>query len=122
MKLRQQILRRIPQRQRIRYDRHLLILPQDRGLGTYRRDAKGVDLLNLASNPEYYYRITYLCVALRIMTFDMREFRRLLECGNIPVQMPQPSVNMRVPAADISYIGLQDRQRVINIYSKGDLP
>jgi hypothetical protein len=42
------------------------------------------------------------------MVLDVCEIRRLLERGDVPVQMPQPSVDVWIPTADISDIGLQD--------------
>jgi hypothetical protein len=41
------ILLQVSLRQRIRYGRNFLVLPQDRGLGTDGSDAEGVDLRNL---------------------------------------------------------------------------
>jgi hypothetical protein len=40
------------------------------------------------------------------MLLDVCEIRRLLECGDIPVQIPQPFMDVRVPAADIPDVGL----------------
>jgi hypothetical protein len=45
-------------------------------------------------------------MALGVVILDVREVRRVLESGNVPVQMSQPAVDVRVTAADISDIGL----------------
>lgn len=41
------------------------------------------------------------------MELDMRKFSRILECRNVPIEIPQPFVDMRVSGADIANVGLE---------------
>ena len=46
-------------------------------------------------------------MALSIMALNMRKLRRLPESRHIPIQMPNPFMQMRVTAPDIPDIGLE---------------
>jgi hypothetical protein len=46
-------------------------------------------------------------MALRVMALDMREFRRILKSRDIPVQMSEPLMNIRVSRANIPDIRLE---------------
>ena len=46
-------------------------------------------------------------MTLRIMLLDMLKLRRLPKSRHIPIQIPQPLVNRRIPASYISHITLE---------------
>jgi len=48
-----------------------------------------------------------LTVTLRIVALDVLKLRCILECGIVPVQMPQPLVNMGIATPDIAEIALE---------------
>ena len=53
------------------------------------------------------YRRVNLLMTLCVVFLDMLKLRRLSESGYIPVQMPQPLMQRRVPRADIADIALK---------------
>jgi len=65
--------------------------PQNRRFRAQRRDTKRVDL----------------CMTLRVMPLNMRELRRLSERRNLPVEVAEPLVEVRVVGADCFDIGLE---------------
>jgi len=77
--------------QRILDRRDLLVLPQNRRFRTHRCDTELIDL----------------GMALSVMVLNMRELRRILKRRDIPVQMSEPLMNVRVSRANIPDIRLE---------------
>lgn len=50
---------------------------------------------------------TYLSMTLSVMIFDMRPLGRLPERRNIPVQIPQPLMDIRIPRSYIPDVRLE---------------
>ena len=46
-------------------------------------------------------------MTFRIVLFDMREFRSVVECRNVPVQIPKPFVNRWISATNITNIAFE---------------
>jgi len=61
----------------------------------------------LAHLPSLKKKETNLCMTLRIVAFDVCEFRRTAESLAVPVQIPQPLMDMWESASDIPYIRLE---------------
>lgn len=70
---------------------NLLVQRQDVRQRADRSDSKGVDL----------------GVAPRVVPLDVLKLRRLLERGDIPVQVAHPPVQRRVPRADVADVALE---------------
>lgn len=77
--------------QRILHTQHFLILSQNI---RHRPDRRNSKLINLP-------------MTLRIMILNMFELRRILESRDIPIQMPEPLMQVRVPRTNISDIGFE---------------
>ena len=58
----------------------------------------------------YLRQETCICVALGVMAFDVCEFGGVLERWDVPVQMPQPLVDMGIARTDIPDICLYKSQ------------
>jgi hypothetical protein len=50
----------------------------------------------------------YHCKALIIVLLDLFKNSRLLECGDIPVQVSQPAVNSRVSVPNVANVALEE--------------
>lgn len=73
------------------HGRHLLIDLQYIGHRAHRRDAKLVDLW----------------MTLGVVTLDVRELSRLAKRREIPIQIPQPPMQLRIPRPDVTQITLE---------------
>lgn len=62
-------------------------------------------------------------MALSVMVLDMRELRRILKSRDIPVQMSEPLMNVRVSRANIPDIRLEVLYiNHIEPYNRGEQP
>ena len=73
------------------YDRDLLAERKDVGDGAEGRDGVGVDL----------------GVAPGVVALDVQEVGRVPERRLVPVQVPQPRVQARVPRPDVAHVALE---------------
>lgn len=59
-------------------------------------------------------------MTLRVMLLDMFKLRRLAKCRYVPIELPQPIMQLRIPTPDVSDIALEvlDVDRV-EAYDRG---
>jgi hypothetical protein len=50
----------------------------------------------------------YHCKTLKIVLLDLFKNSRLLECGDIPVQLSQPAVNSRVSVPNVANVAFKE--------------
>ena len=71
--------------------RNLLVQWEDVGKWPHRRDTELVDLL----------------VTLRVVVFDVFELCRLMESRHVPIEVPEPSMDVGIATTDISNVAFE---------------
>jgi hypothetical protein len=63
--------------------------------GSSTNNSMGINLHQLI------YQVTYRRMTCHIMSFDMMKIRRLFESRNLPIQMLQPSIELRIAIVSV---------------------